>query len=85
MSYKEKILKEFNVSQLLPHLASDGVFSLKEYPEILPQDCYPKRVEAFLLKLFFKGAKASCAFCSHLEEFCLPYSPTFFFITKVRT
>uniref|UniRef100_A0A8C0M1W4 Zona occludens protein 1 n=1 Tax=Canis lupus familiaris TaxID=9615 RepID=A0A8C0M1W4_CANLF len=79
MSYRERILKDFNVSQVLPHLVYDGVFSLKEYSEILSWDCYWKRVETFFLKLCSKGPKAFCAFCSHLEEFC-PYLLTCFFL-----
>lgn len=79
MSYRERILKEFNVSQVLPHLVYDGVFSLKEYREILSWDCSWKRVESFFLKLCSKGPKAFCAFCSHLEEFC-PYLLTCFFL-----
>lgn len=79
VSYKEKILKELNVSWMLPHLVYDGVFSLKEYKEILSRDCCQKRVECFFLKLYSKGPKAFCAFCSHLEEFC-PYLLTCFFL-----
>ncbi|XP_058592776.1 tight junction protein ZO-1 isoform X5 [Neofelis nebulosa] len=79
LSYKERILKEFNVSQVLPRLVYDGVFSLKEYREILSWHCHPRRVESFFLKLCSKGPKAFCAFCSHLEEFC-PYLLTCFFL-----
>ncbi|XP_040349755.1 tight junction protein 1 isoform X6 [Herpailurus yagouaroundi] len=79
LSYKERILKEFNISQVLPRLVYDGVFSLKEYREILSWHCHPRRVESFFLKLCSKGPKAFCAFCSHLEEFC-PYLLTCFFL-----
>ncbi|XP_045304792.1 tight junction protein ZO-1 isoform X16 [Leopardus geoffroyi] len=79
LSYKERILKEFNISQVLPRLVYDGVFSLKEYREILSWHCLPRRVESFFLKLCSKGPKAFCAFCSHLEEFC-PYLLTCFFL-----
>lgn len=79
LSYKERILKEFDISQVLPRLVYDGVFSLKEYREILSWHCLPRRVESFFLKLCSKGPKAFCAFCSHLEEFC-PYLLTCFFL-----
>jgi hypothetical protein len=79
MRYKEQILKKFNLGGVLPYLVYDGVFSLKEYKEILSRDCYPKRVEYFFLKLFSKGPSALCAFCSHLEEFC-PYLLTSLFL-----
>lgn len=76
---KEQILKEFKLGQVLLYLVYDGVFSLKEYREILSQDCYPRKVENFFLKLFSKGPSAFCAFCSHLEEFC-PYLLTSIFL-----
>ncbi|KAM5207263.1 tight junction protein 1 isoform 6-T6 [Hipposideros larvatus] len=79
LTYKEKILKGVHVSQVLPHLVYDGVFSLKEYQEIISRDCPRQRVEAFLVKLCSKGPKAFCVFCSHLEEFC-PYLLTCFFL-----
>ena len=78
-TYKEKILREFNVSGVLPPLVYEGVFSLREYREVVSRDSYGKRVESFLLKLCSKGPKAFCAFCSHLEEFC-PYLLTCFFL-----
>ncbi|XP_063105975.1 tight junction protein ZO-1 isoform X13 [Cavia porcellus] len=77
--YNERILKEFNLGRVLPRLVYDGVFSLTEYREILSWHCYPKRVECFFLKLFSKGPRAFCAFCSHLEEFC-PYLLTSVFL-----
>lgn len=79
MSYRERILKDFNMNQVLPHLVYDGVFSLTEYNEILSWDCSWRRVESFFLKLCSKGPKAFCALCSHLEEFC-PYLLTCFFL-----
>lgn len=76
---KEQMLKDVPLGQVLPYLVYDGVFSLKEYREILSQDRYPERVECFLLRLFSKGPGAFCAFCSHLEEFS-PYLLTSLFI-----
>ncbi|XP_053514923.1 tight junction protein ZO-1 isoform X5 [Artibeus jamaicensis] len=78
-TYKEKILREFNVSGVLSPLVYEGVFSLSEYHEVMSRGCYGKRVESFLGKLCCKGPKAFCAFCSHLEEFC-PYLLTCFFL-----
>lgn len=78
-TYKEKLLREFHVSQVLPRLVYDGVFSLKEYREIVSRDCQQGRVESFLLKLCSKGPQAFCVFCSHLEKFC-PYLLTCFFL-----
>ncbi|KAL6056367.1 hypothetical protein STEG23_016525 [Scotinomys teguina] len=77
--YKEQMLKDFHLGRVLPYLVYDGVFSLKEYREILSQDCYPERVDRFLLRLFSKGPGAFCAFCSHLEEFS-PYLLTLLFL-----
>ncbi|XP_036909664.1 tight junction protein ZO-1 isoform X9 [Sturnira hondurensis] len=78
-TYKEKILREFNVSGVLSPLVYEGVFSLTEYHEVMSGGCYRKRVESFLGKFCCKGPKAFCAFCSHLEEFC-PYLLTCFFL-----
>lgn len=66
--YKERMLKDFHLARVLPYLVYDGVFSLKEYREILSRDRYPERVERFFLTLFSKGPGAFCAFCGHLEE-----------------
>lgn len=66
--YKERMLKDFHLARVLPYLVYDGVFSLKEYREILSRDRYPERVEHFFLTLFSKGPGAFCAFCGHLEE-----------------
>lgn len=77
--YKEQMLKDFQLARVLPYLMYDGVFSLKEYREILSQHRYPERVESFFLKLFCKGPGAFCAFCSHLEEFS-PYLLTCLFL-----
>nr|XP_042133539.1 tight junction protein ZO-1 isoform X4 [Peromyscus maniculatus bairdii] len=79
MRYKEQILKDFHLGRVLPYLVYDGVFSLREYREILSRDCYPERVDCFLLRLFSKGPGAFCAFCSHLEEFS-PYLLTLLFL-----
>ncbi|KAM5291555.1 tight junction protein 1 isoform 3-T3 [Glossophaga mutica] len=78
-TYKETILRGFDVSRVLPPLVCEGVFSVREYREITSWDGYGKRVESFLLKLCSKGPKAFCAFCCHLEEFC-PYLLTCFFL-----
>ncbi|EDL07241.1 mCG64442, isoform CRA_b, partial [Mus musculus] len=77
--YKEQLLKDFHLARVLPYLVYDGVFSLKEYREILSQARYPERVECFLLKLFSKGPSAFCAFCAHLEELS-PYLLTSLFL-----
>lgn len=79
VTYREKILRDLSVSRLLPRLVYDGVFSLREYRDILARDGHPQRVESFLLKLCSKGPRAFCAFCSHLEAFC-PYLLTCFFL-----
>lgn len=76
---REQLLKGFHLARVLPYLVYDGVFSLKEYREILSLHCYPERVEHFFLKLFSKGPAAFCAFCSHLEEFS-PYLLTSLFL-----
>lgn len=78
-TYKEKMLREFNVSGVLPALVYEGVFSLREYRDVMSRDRYAERVESFLLKLCSKGPEAFCAFCCHLEEFC-PYLLTCFFL-----
>lgn len=78
-TYRETILRDLSVSRLLPRLVYDGVFSVREYRDILSRDGHPQRVESFLLKLCSKGPKAFCAFCSHLEAFC-PYLLTCFFL-----
>ncbi|ERE78100.1 DEATH-like containing protein [Cricetulus griseus] len=84
MRYKEQLVKDFHLGQVLPYLVYDGVFSLKEYREIISQDRYPERVECFLLTLFSKGPDAFCAFCSHLEEFS-PYLLTSLFLYYQET
>ncbi|TKC36783.1 hypothetical protein EI555_015206, partial [Monodon monoceros] len=78
-SYKERILRDLDVSWVLPHLVYDGMFSLQECNQILSRDDSLERVDSFFLKLCSKGPKAFCAFCSHLEEFC-PYLLTCFFL-----
>lgn len=73
------MLKDFRLARVLPYLVYDGVFSIREYREILSQDRYPERVERFFLKLFSKGPSAFCAFCAHLEELS-PYLLTSIFL-----
>ncbi|XP_059392146.1 tight junction protein ZO-1-like isoform X9 [Carassius carassius] len=68
--HREMILKELDVSKVLPYLVYDKVFSLGEYKEILGQESREKRAKLFLDQLSLKGPCAFTSFCSVLEEVC---------------
>lgn len=68
--HREMILRELDVSKVLPYLVYDKVFSLGEYKEILAQDSSKKQAELFLDQLSQKGPNGFNAFCSVLEEVC---------------
>ncbi|XP_038128837.1 caspase-2-like [Cyprinodon tularosa] len=68
--HREQILRELDVSAVLPYLVYDKVFSLVEYKEILGQETSRGRAEVFLNHLSSKGPAAFSSFCSVLEEVC---------------
>lgn len=68
--HREVIVKQLDVSKVLPALVYERVFSLGEYKEILGQDSSGKRAELFLDLLSQKEPAAFSAFCGVLEEVC---------------
>ncbi|CAL8373353.1 unnamed protein product [Arctogadus glacialis] len=66
--HRERLLKELDVSSVLPCLVYNKVFSLAEYTEILRQASSRRRAEVFLERLSSKGPGAFYCFCSVLEE-----------------
>lgn len=82
--HRQKILRELDVSAVLPYLVYDQVFSLVEYKEILGQESSKKQTEIFLDRLSSKGPAAFCSFCSILEEVC-PHLLTSFLLDEKGT
>ena len=66
--HRERILKELDVSSVLPYLVYNKVFSLADYTEVLAQASSRRRAEVFLETLSSKGPGAFYCFCSVLEE-----------------
>ncbi|KAM8891522.1 uncharacterized protein AB9W97_012011 [Spinachia spinachia] len=79
--HRQKILRELDVSVVLPYLVYDKVFSLVEYKEILGQESSKRQTEIFLDRLSSKGPAAFCSFCSILEEVC-PHLLTSFLLDE---
>ena len=66
--YRPTILRELDVSVVLPQLVDRGVFSFHEEREILYSRDQQQRTEVFIELLGQKGLNAFHEFCSVLEH-----------------